>query len=346
MLNIFGNTELMNTVAEPVMQLQPQRQVARRSQRGSFEESTKVGNTQFLDFEQERVQPLTLDMLRRTAKETATDGTPLKKLYHYQIMDEMIDAARTDGYNVEVYDLFAANNRDRTLPGVTRLPLVEKRKGERAVEAHIIRRVYANIRLKDFDQDGITTNLAIAYHQKGIEMGFGTNVKVCHNQNILSPSLYAATYKSAPHYRSEKSEQGVYELPELINVAKGWLADAREIVEQQMEMIRRMKAVDVSAQQMLILIGMLNTIRVAVDSSDKRIHVRQTYPMNGSQINKFTERLLIAYHDQQRVSLWDVYNAATDMYKATSMDVPNILPQNLSMFAFLAQNFESELRNA
>ena len=76
-----------------------------------------------------------------------------------------------------------------------------KVKGQHAVEAHILRRVYANIRITDFDNDETTTNVAVAFHQKGIQIGFGPNVMICHNQCMLSPELYMSSY-------SEKGKKG------------------------------------------------------------------------------------------------------------------------------------------
>ena len=48
---------------------------------------------------------------------------------------------------------------------------------------------------------------------------------------------------------------------------------------------------------------------------------------------------MLRYHEAQRVSVWDIYNAATDLYKADTMDIPTILPQNRAMVAFLNEQF-------
>jgi hypothetical protein len=44
---------------------------------------------------------------------------------------------------------------------------------------------------------------------------------------------------------------------------------------------------------------------------------------------------MIAYHERERVTAWDLYNAATDMYKSTQLDQPMILSQNLAMSNFI-----------
>ena len=39
------------------------------------------------------------------------------------------------------------------------------------------------------------------------------------------------------------------------------------------------------------------------------------------------------------MTLWDVYNAATDLLKADRMEIPNVLPQHLAITEFLNGHF-------
>lgn len=286
------------------------------------------------DFEKARVQTLTLDQLERTHKENDVYGKPLKGIYHYALLQQLIAMCNEQNYNVEVYDLFAAQNKDRNTPGVVLLPQVEQQFGERAVEAHILRRVFANIRLTDFDDESNTTNLAVAFHQKGIQVGFGNMVKICHNQCMLSPTQYISTYSEKGTGRGN----GVT-IPEVLDAVKSWLLDARHIIVTEREKIERMKAIECDANQLFILIGMLTALRVKCDTHETEIKESRTYPLNQAQISKFTESLLLQYHREQHVSVWDVYNAATDLYKADTMDIPALLPQNRAMVSFLDEQF-------
>lgn len=291
-------------------------------------------NNQFFDFEKAKVQTLTLNQLERTHKENDVYGNPLRGIYHYQLLNQVIELCKEQNYGVEVYDLFAAQNKDRNTPGVVLLPQVEQQFGTRAVEAHILRRVFANIRLTDFDDADNTTNLAVAFHQKGIQVGFGNMVKICHNQCMLSPTHYVATYSE----RGTGRGNGV-EIPEVIETVRGWLMDARHAIESERERIERMKNVECDADTIFRIIGMLTALRVKADTSNKAIKENRTYPLNSAQINKFTEDLLVRYEEEQRVTAWDMYNAATDLYKANTMDIPALLPQNRAMVSFLEEQF-------
>ena len=270
----------------------------------------------FFDFEKAKTQEITLEQLGRTYRENDVYGHPLKGIYHYDLFNKVIAECEDVGYNVEVYDMFAAQNRDRNQPGVVKLPQVEAQKGENAVEAHILRRVFANIRITDFDDGETTTNLAVAFHQKGIQIGFGPNVMICHNQCLLNPELYMSTY-------SEKGRKGSgIELSTMLDTLKSWLVDARHIVETDRERIEKMKNTRVSAEQMFTLIGLMTAMRVKSDTTRKSIRENITYPLNQSQITVFTEDMLEAYHTKEVVTAWDMYNSATNMYKANKMDIP------------------------
>lgn len=291
-----------------------------------------VNEDKFFDFEKAKTQAITLDQLNRTYRENDVYGKPLRGIYHYDLFSRVIDECEELGYNVEVYDMFAAQNRDRQSPGVVRLPQVEAVKGENAVEAHILRRVYANIRITDFDDGETTTNVAVAFHQKGIQIGFGPNVMICHNQCMLSPELYMSSY-------SEKGKKGSgMDIASMLDTLKSWLVDARHIIETDRECIVRMKETKIAAEQMFLLIGLMTATRVKADTSRKSIRENITYPLNQSQITIFTEDMLEAYRNQEYVTAWDMYNSATNLYKANRMDIPALLPQNRAMVSFMQQN--------
>lgn len=293
---------------------------------------SSVNEDKFFDFEKAKTQAITLEQLSRTHREDDVYGNPLRGIYHFDLFNKVIDECTELGYNVEVYDMFAAQNRDRQSPGVVRLPQVEAVKGQHAVEAHILRRVYANIRITDFDNDETTTNVAVAFHQKGIQIGFGPNVMICHNQCMLSPELYMSSY-------SEKGKKGSgMEVAAMIDTLKSWLVDARHIIETDRERIAKMKETRITAEQMFLLIGLMTATRVKADTSRKSIRENITYPLNQSQITLFTEDMLEAYHDKEFVTAWDMYNSATNLYKANRMDIPALLPQNRAMVNFMKAN--------
>ena len=293
-----------------------------------------VDMNHFFDFEKAKVQSLTLEQLKRTVKENDGEkGVALHGIYHYELLDDLIANCNSRGYEVEIYDMFATNNRDKQTPGVSLYPEIEARYGERAVEAHSIRRLYTNIRLRNFDTNELTTNLAVSYTQKGIQIGIGRNVKICHNQCMLSAENYVADF-------SIGDRKGLRVKPqELLNTVYCWLDDLGNIIERDDEKIRRMKETTLTPAQVLLIIGMLTAARVQHDTAIKEIRRANTiYPLNQAQIGSFTERLLVEQHDKGHITAWSMYNAATDLYKPQSAEQTLILPQNLAFVDFMAEN--------
>ena len=107
-------------------------------------EVRSLDESKFLDFEKVKTQPITLDQLKRTHVENDVKGNPLMGMYHFMLFETIIQMAQEYNYGVEVYDMFAAQNRDRYQQGVVLNPQVEGIYGERAVEAYTLRRVFAN----------------------------------------------------------------------------------------------------------------------------------------------------------------------------------------------------------
>lgn len=308
-------------------------------------ENTKVANTpvvltnehQFLDFDKNKVQKITLEQLAQTNKENrGDDNSQPHGIYHYALIQQVLDMCNEHGYNADVYDLFATNNRDKQTPGVSLYPELEKKYGDRAVQAHTLRRVYANIKLSNFEDDKLTTNLAISYTQKGIQVGFGSMVKICHNQNMLGEGRFVADYKINNLYAHGDTFKT--NLNGIFAQIGTWLTEAEHIFISDRETIERMKNTILTAEQIYVIIGMLTSIRVAKDSSNKEIKYKGgVYPLNQMQICQLTENLLVEQKHKGRISAWDFYNCATELYKPHIVDQGMIMPENISMINFMKE---------
>lgn len=292
-----------------------------------------VSENQFAPFNTVKVQDITMAQLNRTQPEDIAPGIPVQGIYHYQFFAEIMKICQEFGYNPEVYDMFAAQSGGKT-PGVVLLPQLEKIHGERSIESHLVHRCFANIRLTDFDDDVNTTNIAVAWHQRGIQLGMGNMVKICHNQCMLNADQYTATYSEKGNGRGEKV---TYE--DILATLRGWLTNARERVEAERAKLERMKQIDITAEQMFTIIGMLTSIRVAVDTQNKEIRKNEVYPLNQSQISSLTEDMMLRYHRNGKVTAYDLYDGATELYKAKTMDIPMLMPQNRALTSFLDERF-------
>ena len=273
--------------------------------------------TQF-NFSVNNIETMSLDTLRRTHKENDIYGQPVKGIYHYEVIQRMADLCEKHNLNYEVEEIFAAQNKNKNQPGVVVLPQVEREFGVQAVEAHILRRIYTTIRINDWETDELTTTLVVAFHQDGIQAAIGPCVKICHNQCILSPERSVANYG-----RDKVTTE------ELFDRVDEWLSNLHTNMTEDRERIKRLKSKVVSPTELYAFIGLLTAIRVSHDSADKRLSSQvDTYPLNQGQISVFTEDLLKLNLEKGKITLWDIYNVATELYKPGRTDIPAMIPQN------------------
>lgn len=276
---------------------------------------------------------MNFETLQRTYKENDIYNNPVQGIYHYQVIRRMMDICEKYNLDYEVEEIFAAQNRNKTQPGVSILPQVEQTHGEKAVEAHILRRIFATIRIKDWETDELTTTLVVAYHQDGIQAAIGPCVKICHNQCILSPQ------RSICNYGKKKVTTDA-----LFETVDGWLANFKVNMNEDIERIQRLKRRIAPMEEIYLYIGLLTALRVSHDSSDRNLSSTvETYPLNQSQISISTEEVLKLAMSKGQITAWDLYNVATEIYKPGKTDFPALIPQNGAMAELLLSRLSEEM---
>lgn len=288
---------------------------------------------QQFDFQKNGIEVMNFETLQRTYKENDIYNNPVQGIYHYQVIRRMMDICEKYNLDYEVEEIFAAQNRNKTQPGVSILPQVEQTHGEKAVEAHILHRIFATIRIRDWETDELTTTLVVAYHQDGIQAAIGPCVKICHNQCILSPQ------RSICNYGKKKVTTD-----ELFETVDGWLANFEVNMNEDIERIQRLKRRIVPMEEIYLYIGLLTALRVSHDSSDRNLSSTvETYPLNQSQISVFTEEVLKLAMSKGQITAWDLYNVATEIYKPGKTDFPALIPQNGAMAELLLSRLSEEV---
>ena len=284
-----------------------------------------INNTGKFDFETNAVEMITLPTLIRTHQENNIYGDPISGIRHYEVVQRALQTCKNHGLSCEIETVFAAQNKNKTQPGVSLLPKVEEIHGEKAVEAHILRRVFTTIKISDGETEELTTTLAIACHQDGIQFGIGPCVKICHNQCILSSERIVSNYG-----KTKVTTEGLFV------ALDGWLSEFHGQMKEDRTRIQLMKNRVLTEAEILQTIGLLQVTRVAHDCRDKEISAQaKSYPLNQGQISVFTEELLKKQKSQREITVWDIYNVATEIYKPGRTDVPVIINQNLTISELL-----------
>ena len=291
-----------------------------------------------LNFAEQPVQVLTLEELERSYHENLTTGEPVGGIYHFALIQQVLEIFEKRGLKPVVQEIFAAANRDSKRPGVTLLPQLEEKFGERAIEAHLLRRVYANIEIRSDETDDIVTCLAVAYHQKGIQLGIGPMVKVCHNQTILGAQDVVSNYTCY----GGQSRKDKFTLEMVMDRTQQWADDYEPYQKVRRERMAALKSAQMDREGMLQLIGVLVEKRILHDTNNDVLRISQPYPLNSSQINETSEQLIALMRHDEPISYWDAYQQLNTVLKPGRMDIPQVLPQSLALFETMYENIKTK----
>ena len=302
-------------------------------------ESTELRTT--FDFSKEKVQTITLAELEATYKENDVYGRPLGGIYHSDLINGISDMARNAGLEVEMGDMFAVNNLDGKRPGVALLPEVEEKEGERSIRAHLLRRVFATIRMAPHQLPpvgGFCPAIAISYSQHGIQIGIGPNIHICRNQTILCAKQMISNFG---YCRLEMDKKDLAGPDWWRPTVEGWIDEvAKGVMQQQWaDIIQSLDEQLVYESDMQQIFGGLMQLRIQADTSEKSLRTGEIPPLTQSQINHCMERVLIKHFGKGGAGMctkWDILNAMTDTLKPLNdsdgirvpiCDTSRLLPQ-------------------
>ena len=250
--------------------------------------------------------------------------------------------------------MFAVNNLDGKRPGVALLPEVEEKEGERSIRAHLLRRVFAVLRLAAGKSHtlpkavyGISCPaIAISYSQHGIQIGIGPNIHICRNQTILNAKQLIANYGYCRLDMDKKDLAG----PDWWRpTVEGWIDEvARGVMQQQWaDIIQSLDEQLVYESDMQQIFGGLMQLRIQADTSERSLRTGEVPPLTQSQINHCMERVLIKHFGRGGAGMctkWDILNAMTDTLKPLNdsdgirvpiCDTSRLLPQLTKCAEFL-----------
>jgi hypothetical protein len=275
-----------------------------------------------LDFGTNKVEILNLDELKLTTGERYFGNKEQNGIAHHEFISKILELTVKIGLHANVEPIYAAQNKSKFMQGVSILPELEKHHGERSVKAHILRRVLTRIVISDFEDDISSSAIAISYHQEGIEVALGPNIKVCSNQCIMGSGRYLRTYgpEKIPGYEN------------MLEIVGEWLHTFKEKREEDIALLKRMMDYQVTYESMAKIIGELSLMRVGKDE----LRISNSYPLSQSQISKVSKAYLEDMlkkkknNEEQICSLYDVYNYGTAELKPESTEIPNVLIQNAS----------------
>lgn len=285
-----------------------------------------------LDFKENPVQTLTLTELSETVDERNIGGNPIGGITHYVLLQriaDMLDHAKFD-YNME--PIHVTSGGISSFPGVTKLPALEEKYGENSLQSYVLRRMITAFNILNGETEETTQSIAVAYHQTGIQVAFGPNIKICKNQCIYGSGNRHQTYGD--------DKVGIDKLLQLVS---DWLLNYEELRKRDLTILNNMKKQILEYSHVCDIIGELNLFRVGKD----QLKIRSEYILQQNQISDLSTKYLnfLKVSDNKLdfskgLTLYEFYNMCTEMYKPEHTDLPNIIGRNHLLGDYLVDKFE------
>jgi len=277
-----------------------------------------------LNFKENKVQYLTLDQLSQTVDERNTGQKPLNGMLHYNLFEAIVTLMNKAKLKYELKPIAATDGGPSKYPGVITLPGFVEQHGEGSLQSHLLRRLIGLFVIDGYGTKEYNAGLAVAFHQDGIQVGFGPNVNVCANMCILGAEMRMQTYGPKK-----------INVSKMLEVVSDWITNIEPHMNRQLNILNYFKDTMLKYRDVAELVGHMNFIRVGRDS--RGIDSKNEYPLNQGHITKFTEEYLLKYQDlvkesdSPEVSLFDLYNLGTNLHKPENTEIPLMIGNNTAL---------------
>ena len=286
-----------------------------------------------------KTRGITMAQLHASSDLTDRDGNLSNGINAYTLINEVAAMAREYHAECAISDLFVCDNKNKAAGNgiainekMTRAYQQQHGTDDVPFVATTFNRVFCNIQLVGQRTQTHVANIVVATNQRGLQVAIGAHCYACRNQTIMGASHLVSSFGNGD---SKRQNLDVEEFKRRVRLMiQGYsFSDDMQVLEQ-------MKRIDISQETFTKVIGELTAIRVAFDSSIPSVHnmaqgAGNCYPMNSSQIQRFAESLMLTYARKGRMTVYDMYQSATALYKVSSMDLPNVLPQNVAFVNYL-----------
>lgn len=272
-----------------------------------------------LDFTKEQTHTITLDELQSSGKEILPGDSYQNGIRHIDLLMKVQALIHQFGLQATNTGIIVSSAGSNKFSGAT---MEEKRcaeYGDKAVESYVFRRLLSKFDITSLQDNETIMSVAISYHQQGIQIGIGPNVKICSNMSIMSSEFLISTYGGKDKMPGAER---------MLEVLATWLNNAKYIRNRDIEIMNQMKSISVQPHEVSEIIGDMCLRRIRKDKFKTGVSTK--IPLTQSQINKFGEAYLkMTDENTTGTTLWDLYNLGTNFHKADYMDLTSILDQNV-----------------
>ena len=280
-----------------------------------------------LTFDKKPSEAVTLEELAQTIK-TIRQGkvSKTRPIEHYEFIEEVMNRLRKHGLQFTI-DPIWVSKAGSTLCGTKENPNPKP-----IFSNWILERMITKLNITNDEKPDHNGAVAIGYNEKGLQVSFGTNIKICSNMNIFGGN-YMSTYGG----------KRMDNIDLFWDAFETWLReyDIRRAYDIYVleEMKKRTLTLEHEVPEFIGSLYMAASLRT---KGNKEFPA----PLECSEITTLSNDLFQVIKDKEAktISLYEVYQACTFLMKGDRGSVENVIPNIIDLGNFVIDKYKIDKR--
>ena len=277
-------------------------------------------------FLKEKVEILTLDELKRTVNAKDMGYTSrTRPVSHFQFIEDLSRILTEAGHTFELDHIYCAKSA-----GTKLIPKIEDELGVKQVlEAFLLDKVTGKFIMKHLSTSNteLSACIAFSYHDKGLDLAFGSHVWDCTNMSIFGENVMHT-------YGSKKDVN----YPRMLEVFSDWCNNLEAMHRRDLAIIESMKRMTVTGMEMLRFIG-----KLMVRAVEANMGMKVVAPLNVTQVGEVTRGIINLkgekFYDGPDCTLWEFYNFMTFVIKGNRSDITTLITDNVAIGNMMVEEY-------
>ena len=275
----------------------------------------------------EKRKEISLDLLKQTASlADPFKGMPsYRPVEHWQLIENIQEQVDKKNYNFVPEPIYIGNGKE----DLKRIIQLDP-ENEGFVNAMVVNRMLTKLNLsgQSFDRQDYNTSIAIGYHERGIQVAFGSNVKTCANMCIFADRIM---------YTYGNNRMPFDKMMQLIT---DHIDNLPQIAEDDFRILETFKDFPVNDRDIIETVGEMHLMSV------QNAYLKGESPFNIGQVSSFSQGILkhnaklLDFGGEERImSLYDFYNVGTEILHPKRAEMTSVWPSVAHWGDYLTKRF-------
>ena len=275
----------------------------------------------------EKVEVLTIEELKQTVSAISFGQShKTRPVEHYKFIEDLMGILLDAGQVPTLDHIYCAK-----AGGTKIVPKVEEQIGiKQVLDAWILDKVTGKIILEQVKTN--TTEfaccIAFSYHDKGMDLAFGSHVWDCQNMSIFGSNVLH-TYGAKKDVSYQR----------MLEVFKGWANNLEAMHARDIAIITSMKNIVVSGGGMLKFLG-----KLMVRAIEANMGMKVVAPLNVTQVGEVTRGIINLkgekFYEGPDCTLWEFYNFMTEVMKGNKTDITSLITDLAAISDMMVEEYK------